>query len=107
MSATGYTSSGSPQDTCGPSGLPHTAYCPASLLVRIPCSLSDWSFCQDSMHGGVPSGIQALIGKWVPLRHHWLGLHHTALSMSGTWSSHPSITICMRNLWKAVVHLQG
>jgi len=45
------------------------------------------------MHGGVPSGIQALIGKWVPLRHHWLGLHHTALCLSGTWSSHLCTTI--------------
>src|SRR5882724_1816328 len=44
--------------------------------------------CQDSMHSGGPSGIQALIGKWVPLRHHWPGLHHAALHLSGTWSSH-------------------
>src|SRR5882724_6675502 len=98
---------GSPQDTCGPSGPPHMAYCLASLLVRTPCSLSNQLFCQDSMHGGAPSGIQVLIRKWVPLRHHWPRLHHAALHVSGTWSSHPCITICMRNLWKAVVHLQG
>ena len=63
-------------------------------------------FCQDSMHGGTPSGIQVLIGKWVPLGHHWLGIH-AMLHMSSTWSSHPNTTIHMMNLWKAVVHLQG
>jgi len=45
---------GSPQDTCGLSGPPHMAYCLAGLLVRTPCSLSDWLFCQDSVHGGAP-----------------------------------------------------
>ena len=68
---------------------------------------SDWLFCWDSMHGGTPSGIQVLFTKWVPLGHHWPGLHHAALHTSGTWSGHPCITIHMRNLWKAVVHLQG
>ena len=98
---------GSPQDTCGPSGLLHMAYCLAGLPVRTPSSLSDWSFCQDSMHSGVPSAIQALIGKWVPLGHHWLRLYHMALHLSGTWSGHLCTMIHMRNLWKAVVHLQG
>jgi len=96
----------SPQDTHGPSGVPHMTYCPASHLVRTPHSLSDWSFCQDSMHGGTPSGLEVLIGKWVPLGHQWPGLH-VALHMSGTWSGHPNTTIHMRNLWKAVVHHQG
>src|SRR5882724_5219588 len=85
---------GSPQDTCGPSGLPHMAYCLAGLLVRTPCSLSDQSFFQDSMHGGAPSEIQALIRKWVPLGHHWPGLHHMVLHPSGTWSGHLCTTIC-------------
>src|SRR5882724_12630977 len=84
----------SPQDTCGPSSPPHMVYCLASHLVRTPHSLSDQSFCQDSMHGGAPSGLQVLIRKWVPLRHHWLGLH-VALCMSSTWSGHPNTTICM------------
>src|SRR5882724_4538381 len=61
---------GSPQDTCGLSGLPHMAYCPAGLLVRTPLSLMDQSSFQDSMHGGTPSGIQALNRKWVSLGHH-------------------------------------
>ena len=68
---------------------------------------SDRSFCQDSMHSCTPSGIQVLFQKWLPLRHHCPGLHHVALHASGTWSGHPCITTHMRNLWKAVVHLQG
>jgi len=44
---------GSPQDTCGPSDPPHTAYFLAGLLVRTPGSLLDQSFCQGSMHGGM------------------------------------------------------
>jgi len=98
---------GSPQDTHGLSGPPHMTYYLAGLLVRTPDSLLDWSFCQDSNHGGTPSGIQALIGKWVPLGHHWLRLYHMALHLSGTWSGHLCTMIHMRNLWKAVVHLQG
>src|SRR5882724_12419179 len=95
----------STQDTHGLSSPPHMAYCPASHLVRTPRSLLDWSFYQESMHGDTPSGLQVLIGKWVPLRHHWPGLH-VVLCMSSTWSSQPSTTIFMMNLWKAVVHLQ-
>src|SRR5882724_12917851 len=59
----------SPQDTHGPSDQPHMTYCPAGHLVKTPHSLSDWSFCQDSMHGGAPSGLEVLIRKSVPLRH--------------------------------------
>src|SRR5882724_10430752 len=32
---------GSPQDTCGPSGLLHMAYCPPGLPVRTPSSCQD------------------------------------------------------------------
>ena len=78
---------GSPQDTCGPSSPPHMDYCLASL-VRIPSSLLDWSFFQDSVHGGAPSGIQALFRKWVLLGNHWPRLYHVALCSSGTWISH-------------------
>jgi len=46
------------------------------------------------MHGGAPSEIQALIRKWVPLGHHWPGLHHMVLHLSGTWSGHLCTTIC-------------
>ena len=77
----------SPQDTCGPSSPPHMAYCPAGHLVRTPHSLSVQSSCQDSMHCGAPSGLDILIGKWVTLGDHCLGLH-MALWMSGTWSGH-------------------
>jgi len=96
----------SPQDTHGLSSLPHTTYCPARHLIRTPHSLSVWSFCQDSMHGGAPSGLDILIWKWVPLGNHWPGLH-MVLCMSGTWSIHPNTTIHMWNLWKAVAHHKG
>ena len=96
----------SPQDTHGPSGPPYMTYCLASHLIRTPHSLSDQSFCQDSMHSGAPSGLEILIGNWVQLRYHWLGFH-AMVHMSGTWSSHPNTAIHMRNLWKAVAHHQG
>ena len=79
---------------------------PASSLVRTLCSLSVQSFCQDSMHGGTPSGLDVLIRELVPLRKHWPG-PHLVLHMSGTWSGHPNTTIHMGNLWEAVVHHQG
>jgi len=85
MSATGHTSS-----EFTPGYLLAHLVCPTWLTVQ-PVIFSGPTFTEpvilpDSMHGGAPSGIQVLFGKWVPLGHHWLGLHHAALRMSGTWS---------------------
>src|SRR5882724_4549270 len=68
---------------------PILTYCLASHSVRIPCLLLGQSFCQDSMHCGISSGLDVLIREWVPLRDHWTGLH-VVLCMSGTWSGHPN-----------------
>jgi len=41
----------------------------------------------------------------VPLGHHWLGSTNAALCPSGTWSG-ISAQQYVRNLWKAMAHLQ-
>src|SRR5882724_4270707 len=77
--------------------------------------LSGQSTCQDPTFTVGPVVLPGIHAQWHPIRdtgpnqevHHWQGLHHVVLCMSGTWSGHPSITIHMRNLWKAVAHLQG
>jgi len=66
----------------------HMAYCPASLLVRTPSSLSDQSFLPGlhaRWHTIRDTGPIREVGT---TRELWLRLYHVALHLSGTWISH-------------------
>jgi len=106
MSATGYTSSGFTTGYLWPiRSTPHGL-------------LSSWSSCQDPMFTVRPVVLPGLHAWWCTIRDTgpiwevgttWASLAEnlpcsTALEWHMDWSS--LHTICMRNSWKAVVHLQ-
>src|SRR5882724_4029608 len=80
--------------------------------------LSGQLSCQDSTFTVGPVILPGLQAWWCNIRVRcpnwevgttWASLAGTphSLCMSGTWSGHPNTTICVRNLWKAVVLHQG